>query len=165
MDENLIYKSWKLLTPDLRYLRQERWEVIKETILIYNLKTVIEFGSGISTILFSNLNLNILSFETSLNYIAFMANLCPKAVIIFWNNKSLALRGNFDLALVDGTLPRDLQLDISIKRASFIAIDDYTDDIKDSLSPKLTNLKRIDKNTTPLAMFDNRQQVTGLIEN
>ena len=165
MDENLIYKTWKLLTPDLRYLRQDRWEVIKETILTYNLKTIIEFGSGISTILFSNLNLNILSFETNLNYIAFMANLCPKATIIFWNNKSLALRGNFDLALVDGILPRDLQLDISIKRASFIAVDDYTDDIKDSLSPKLTNLKRIDKNTTPLAIFDNRQQVTSLIKN
>ena len=164
MDENLIYKTWKLLTPDLRYLRQERWEVIKETILVYNLKTVIEFGSGISTILFSNLNLNILSFETNLNYIAFMANLCPKAIIIFWNNKSLALRGNFDLALVDGILPRDLQLDISIKRASFIAIDDYTDDIKESLSPKLTNLKRIDKDTTPLAIFDNRQQTTSLIK-
>ena len=151
--DNLIYKEWRSLTPDLRYLRLKRWKVIKKVILNYNLKTVLEFGSGISTILFANLGMQVISFETSPKFMHFVSNLCQEVPIIHWNNKKLWLSGRFDLALVDGILPRDRQLEISIKHAKFIAVDDYIGELRDELSTTLTNLERIDEGSTPLAIF------------
>lgn len=157
MNDRLIYKAWKASTSDLRYLRPNRWKVIKDVILKYNLKSVIEFGSGVSTILFDNLGMHILSFETRLPYMKFVTDLCPRVPIIHWDNVSLSIRGQFDLALVDGDLPRTTQLDISLKRADFIAIDDFIGQTKSQMMPSLEHLERLDKEETILAMFDNRK--------
>ena len=102
-----IYKKWRSLTTDHRYLRPLRWKEIKKVILENDLKSVLEFGSGVSTMLFSSLNMKVYSFDTNLEYAKFVRSLCPNVSITLWDNVHLSLNGHFDIALIDGALPRN----------------------------------------------------------
>lgn len=125
MNDREIYTLWTSKTSDLRYLRPRRWNYIKQFILKNNIKSVIEFGSGVSTLLFANLNLDVLSLETDLHYMDFVRSLCsPKVIFKSWNNKYLCLQGSFDLSLVDGILPRAPQIKYAVEFSKFIIVDD-----------------------------------------
>ena len=150
MTDREIYKLWRSKTSDLRYFRPKRWDELKKVIIEQGVKSVLEFGSGVSTFLFDNINLKVVSFETDPKYMEFVKSLCsPKVTFKLWDNKSATINDFYDLALVDGVLPRTHQLEIALKHAKFIAIDDF----KDSLLRKLTNYERIDSRSTILAVF------------
>ena len=150
MTDKEIYSLWLSKSPDLRYLRPRRWDDIKKVIIEYGIKSVLEFGSGVSTLLFDNMNLRIVSYETDSNYMEFTKSLCsPNVVFKLWDNKSVLIDDFYCLALVDGILPRTYQLEIALKHAKFIAVDDF----KDSPLYEPISYERIDSRSTVLAIF------------
>ena len=141
-------------TSDLRYLRPKRWSRLKRFIFKNSVKSVIEFGSGVSTLLFDSLNLNILSFETNKVYMDFVGKLCTEKVKFkLWDNKLLNIQESFDLSLVDGILPRTQQLKYAIKHSKFVAIDDYIVNNEKQIDLLLSNFTRIDLSAAPLGIF------------
>ena len=90
MDKKAIYKLWRTNSNDHRYLRPNRWDEIKEVIDTYNPKEILEFGAGVSTILFSSMGINLTSLETDKDYLSFVKSLCPNKVnyIIRINTKN-----------------------------------------------------------------------------
>ena len=149
-----IYNLWHSKTSDHRYLRPKRWSRLKRFINKNNIKSVIEFGSGMSTLLFNSLNLNILSLETDKSYIDFVSKLCTvKVRFKLWDNKSLNIQESFDLSLVDGILPRVQQLKYAIKHSKFVAIDDYIANDEKEIDLLLSNFTRVDLSAAPLGIF------------
>jgi hypothetical protein len=105
--------------------------------------------------LFDSLRLKVLSFETDFEYLKLITPYCSSDItFVSWDNLSTKIRGRFDLALVDGALPRRRQLELAILTSNIIAIDDYEDEeIKKELSVYLNNFERIDDMSTVLAIF------------
>lgn len=152
-----IYKLWFANTKDLRYLRPKRWDQLKELIQSQRITSVLEFGSGVSTLLFENLGMKVVSYETDHNFIDFVSKLSTDSTkFIFWDNNNAWPKGKFDLSFVDGILPRTDQLRIALKHAPFIAIDDFQGRNRREFLPLLTNSKRIDDQSTTLAIFKQR---------
>lgn len=152
-----IYQLWFANTKDLRYLRPRRWNQLKELIQSQRITSILEFGSGISTLLFENLGMKVTSYETDQEFLNFVSKLSTNSTqFIFWDNKNAWPKGKFDLALVDGILPRFHQLRVSLKHAPFIAIDDFQGRNRREFLPLLTNSKRIDDQSTTLAIFKQR---------
>lgn len=149
MTSKEIYKLWLSNTEDHRYLRPKRWDVLKQAIFDHKVETVLEFGSGVSTILLASLGLKITSYETDPDYMAFVALLCPSQSNVtfhYWNNLTVPLLDNhYDLAIVDGTLPRIAQLALSTRRTNLLALDDYAGRTKNIYADHLTNFKRANK--------------------
>jgi len=150
MTDKEIYDLWLSKFKDLRYLRPRRWKHLKDFIQKNSIKSVIEFGSGVSTLLLDSLNLDILSLETNKFYMGKVHSLCSSRVRFkLWNNMSLDIQESFDLSLVDGILPRLDQIEYAMKHSRFIVIDDYI-----AKSNKLlTGYKRVDLSSAPLGIF------------
>ena len=156
MTDSEIYKLWLSRVSDNRHLRYKRWVEIRKVIEENNIKSVLEFGSGVSTLLFSNLGLRLFSLETDLKYMSFVRDLCANKVhFIYWDGTTVPMKAPFDLCLVDGALPRLPQLLHALKKSSFIAVDDYVGAQKRQFEPHLANLERIDSGETILAVFKN----------
>jgi hypothetical protein len=154
MTEKEIYKLWLVKVPGLRYLRLDRWEEIKKVIFDQNVSSVLEFGSGVSTLLFDNLGLKVLSYETDPKYLRSVEPLCsPGVTFKLWNNCLAVITDYYDLALIDGILPRTTQFEESLKHANIIVIDDFDEELKNLFLPKLASYKRIDSQSTVLAIF------------
>lgn len=153
MKDSEIYNLWQANVQDHRCLRRRRWDQLKKLIIEEKLHSVLEFGTGISTILFSNLKMRVVSFETDPIYLKSITYLLSGAHIRLWNNKNLAISQKFDLALVDGELPRNKQLEIALKSARFVAIDDYVTRLKNQLKDQLEGFTRLDDESTFLAIF------------
>jgi hypothetical protein len=72
-----------------------------------------------------------------------------------WNNLNPLPKplGTYGLALVDGAEPRDIQLAYSIKYSVYVAIDDYKSLSKERFEPFMSPYKRLDDESTSLAIF------------
>ena len=155
MTDREIYNLWLSKTSDLRYLRPRRWEELKKIITNRKVSSVLEFGSGVSTLLFGNFGLKVLSLETDPIYIEFVRSLCPKNVsLLLWNNRSAQIFKRYDLALVDGILPRTYQLKLALKHADVVAIDDFNE------GPRLqipSGYNCISQGSTTLTVFERRR--------
>lgn len=150
-----IYDIWKRLSADHRYLRPKRWNEIEKIVLDNKVETVLEFGAGISSLLFSDLGLKVTSFETDEKYLDFVRNLCANEVDFrLWDNETPPELGVYDLALVDGCLPRRLQLRLALKHAGIVAIDDFAGAMAKRMTPMIRGLKRLDSQTTIMAIFE-----------
>jgi len=156
-DERLVYKKFvKDTKGDHRYLRGDRWIEIKRIITTYKLKKALEFGSGISTILFPLNGLSLVSCETDEKYMEFVRTLAaPTVDFRLWDNLVSPLRHDerFDIGLVDGILPRNKQAELAIKHCRFVVLDDSVRDIKRSLWALFTPYKRVDLETTIVSIF------------
>ena len=82
------------ITPD-------DWQMIKDAIELYNINSVVEFGSGVSTKLLSEMDVDVLSFETSMEQIESSSRATPNAVIRPWDGKSIP-KIDGDMAFIDG---------------------------------------------------------------
>lgn len=157
MDEKLIYKKFiKATSEDPRYLRPDRWREIVAILNKYKLKSALEFGAGVSTMLFKHHGLSVVSCETDLVYMKFVKDLVGNNVDFrSWDNETSPIHDNerFDLGLVDGCLPRNRQAEIAIKCCRFVALDDSVRDIKRSLWSLLSPFERVDKETTIISIF------------
>jgi hypothetical protein len=147
-----IYTQWPF---KVRFLRRELWDQLKKQIVLHQITSVLEFGSGISTILFNNFGLDAVSYDTNPVYqlIVKRFNLANVEFRI-WNNVSADIEGYFGLALVDGILPRANQFSYALKHARYVAIDDFTDEeSSQELIPLTEGCLRIDSGNTRLAIF------------
>ena len=79
------------------------WDFIRETILKYEVKTVLEFGAGLSTLLMNDLA-KVTSYETMQPWIDKIKALRPDADIKQWDGKVIEVDPlvHFDMAFVDG---------------------------------------------------------------
>ncbi|HDY87260.1 MAG TPA: hypothetical protein ENH82_03985 [bacterium] len=77
------------------------WTVLQNFIKEHNIKSIVEFGAGISTQLFDNLGIKIISFETEKRWADKIAKKAPNANIVLWDGKTdPEISG--DLAFIDG---------------------------------------------------------------
>lgn len=156
MNDRGIYKNYLNFFPGNRHLRHKRWNEVKKVILDYKVETVLEFGCGVSTWLFHNLGLYIVTLETDYNFLEAVTSHCSSRVEpILWDNVYYKSPNTYDLSLIDGILPREPQLSIALECSSILCIDDFAGRIKNSFEPKLSHLERIDSGETIMAIFKN----------
>jgi len=82
-------------------ITSEDWDIIKTIVGSHGVKQVVEFGSGVSTQLFREVGVNVLSFETNMEQIEVSEKLAPGAVIRPWDGKSIPVIEG-DMAFIDG---------------------------------------------------------------
>lgn len=150
-----IYRIYLEATNnDHRYLRPRRWAEVARVISRHKLNTVLEFGAGVSSLLFDNLNLKVDSYETDADFMDLVSGMCSNNVTFhYWDNKNTPSLKNYDLALVDGALPRNLQLELAIKHADFVAVDDCTGHVKERVLARMSEFERLDNNQTFMTIF------------
>jgi len=159
MQDREIYKLWLSKVKDHRYLRPPRWEELKKVLLKYGVKNVLEFGSGVSTLLMSNLGIRVVSFETDPFYLEFVQGLKPARVIFkLHNNVDINISGRFDLAFIDGTLPRKPQLQASLPLTDLIAIDDFGPKYRREFTELLSGYTRLNPSSPLMAIFKSVQK-------
>lgn len=105
------------------------WNFIEKAIDQYNVKTVIEFGSGLSTLLFMKKGLKVISFETSKQWIETVKKINPECDIREWDGKSpIDFKGEkFDMAFIDGPTGgnnREFSTKTSTENANIVVIHD-----------------------------------------
>jgi glycosyltransferase involved in cell wall biosynthesis len=108
-------------------IKQDDWDLIKGIVESNKIKSVLEFGTGLSTMLFQSMNLDIVSVDTDREYLTKLDCLFSNGLDVrLWNNKDdIDFNGNrFDLALVDGDLPRDKQCKIAKSVADIVVVHD-----------------------------------------
>lgn len=157
MEYQKIYREWLSKTHEPqhpRHLREPRWLELIKVINNYQVKSVLEFGSGISTILFSKMGLKVLSMETDDAYMRYVASYnLPNVTFQLHNNKEINIEDHFDLALVDGILPREPQLKVALEHAKIVAIDDFGPKYRLPLLPLVANYKRLTPRANLMAIF------------
>ena len=107
------------------------WEFLRKTCDQYDVKTVMEFGPGLSSFLLTDRGMGVVSFETRDNW---MESLIGKGAsdkfdLHAWNGKVLNLGDDvhFDLAIVDGPPggpSREMSTKIASERADIVLVHD-----------------------------------------
>ena len=107
-------------------IHAKEWEIIANAIVKYEMKSVLEFGSGFSTKLFCDAGLEVTSMETDETWAKKVRKEVPKAKIIVWDNKEMPhyIGNDYDLSLVDGAWPRIEQLKQAMQRSKRLFIHD-----------------------------------------
>ena len=152
MTDEEIYKSWPY---KIRFLRYECWKLIKKYLIEKEITSVIEFGSGISTILFNSFGIDLVSYETDPIYLREIKSYnLANVEFRLWDNSITNVGKTFGLSLVDGAMPRTNQLKYAIAHSRYIAIDDFNDEnSSELLYPMVKDLKRLDDEKIKLAIF------------
>ena len=105
------------------------WMFILGVIRNYNIKSVLEFGTGLSTLLFNDLGMKIVTFETNVNWITKVQEINSMCDIREWDGKKVNLEEftEFDLAFVDGPpggSSREFSTKIASENAKIIIVHD-----------------------------------------
>lgn len=149
-----VYKNWLSKVRDNRYLRPQRWAELAKVVDQYRVKQVIEFGCGVSTLLFGYRGILVDTYETDPFYMEFVQALnAPNATFHLHNNVTIDVQGQYDLALVDGILPRRPQLEAVLGHTNLIAIDDFGPLYRRELVPLLGNHTRLNPDSQLMAIF------------
>ena len=101
--------------------------MLKETIKKYDIKTVLEFGCGQTTILFQSLNLDYLSLEEDQGWIDTLRTYNIK----LWNKQKISFDKKFDLSFIDGpqeSQNREISFIIAKDISEFIVVHDAAND-------------------------------------
>lgn len=163
MTDREIYKLWLSKTNDHRYFRPNKWKQLKAFLVDNKVKTVIEFGSGVSTLLFSNFGCKITSYETDSVYQNFVRAFSPKnTTFIISDNYNFKVSSTYDLAFIDGIDPRLPQLEQATKCSNYVAIDDLGKTYKKRFSSILDSLTRLNSEGQMLGIFKVGQNPTNL---
>lgn len=83
-------------------LTDRDWNFIHETIKKYNVKSVLEFGAGLSTLLLNDELKDVVTYEDKQGWIDKVRSLNPKCDVRLWDRATITLEKRFDLAFVDG---------------------------------------------------------------
>ena len=103
------------------------WDLISDIIAEYNVKSILEFGSGLSTLLFNEKNMKVISYEDKQPYIDEIKLKNNKCDVRLWDRKSIDTDEHFDLAFVDGPLGginREHSIRIASELAKIVIIHD-----------------------------------------
>ena len=152
MTDAEIYAAWPYR---IRFLRQECWDLVKSYIIAHEITSVLEFGSGISSILLNNLGVDVVFYETDPVYLRKIKSYnLANVEFRLWNNYTANINQVFGLSLVDGAMPRMNQLYYAMKHSRYIAIDDFSDkNSSEALYPMVKGLTRLDDKKIKLAIF------------
>jgi len=123
------------MPPDLKFggasITDRDWEFMKGVIEKYKIKTVLEFGAGLSTILMSEKVSKIDTFEINNNAINKIHKLTkPPSTIKLWDGKKIRQSEpleKYDLAFVDGPSggeSREFSTQIASEHANIVIIHD-----------------------------------------
>lgn len=83
-------------------LTERDWEFILGTLKKHNVKSVLEFGTGLSTLLFQEAGVKTLTYETHAGWIDKVKKINPKCHIELWDGINIPRHMFFDFAFVDG---------------------------------------------------------------
>lgn len=103
------------------------WEFLKDTIEKNNIKTVLEFGAGLSTLMLNDLGLKVTTYEDSQGWIDKIKAINPNYDVRLWDGKTLELTDKFDFAFVDGPsggVNREIATKIASEVANIIVVHD-----------------------------------------
>jgi len=103
------------------------WDFMKFVFQKYEIKTVLEFGSGLSTLLMNDVGLKVKTYETNQGWIDKLKGIKPEIDIELWDGKTDFPRGSYDLAFVDGPAggwSRDLSTKIGAESARVVLVHD-----------------------------------------
>jgi len=106
-----------------RAIRPRDWTALEGIVSNYNIKTVIEFGLGLSTLCLENMGCRVISLETNKEYTEKIRPLYKDTTIKFWNGKNINLNGQVDMAFVDGPNNRLNQVAAVLDHTKIIMID------------------------------------------
>lgn len=104
----------------------EDWKFIRESIEKYKVKRILEFGSGLSTILLNELT-SVVSFETFEGVIKRMKAIDANYDIRLWDGKQSDITEHFDLVFVDGPYAgesREFSMKIASELADIVIVHD-----------------------------------------
>jgi len=114
-------------------LTDRDWAFISGTILKYKIKSVLEFGAGLSTLLFNDLGVKTTTFETKDGWINKIKEIMPKCDIQLWDGRKFVMEDTkkqrviYGLAFVDGPagdLARDVSTEVASMFANFVIVHD-----------------------------------------
>lgn len=87
-------------------LTERDWEFMQGIIEENNVKTVLEFGAGLSTLLLNDLGLDVITLEDKPGWIDKIKSINPNCNIVQWDGvnvpEDIEINFKFDLAFVDG---------------------------------------------------------------
>lgn len=140
-----VLNALSMITDTKRSIRNDDWDLIEGVIKENDVKTVLEFGSGISTLMFERAGLAVDSLETNEDFMNKIASRSHGTVNFkLWDNddgKVLSLCSDgvgtykhYDFALVDGDNPRAYQLFNARRYADIIAVHDWRQQKLDTMS-------------------------------
>ncbi len=110
-------------------LTQEDWDFIKNTIKENNVKTVLEFGAGLSTLLLNELPIKTVTYETYDGWIDKIKKLNPNCDVRLWDGKAIDNVEKADLVFVDGPASganREFSTKIASEVSDLIIVHDAT---------------------------------------
>ena len=102
---------------------------LKNVIEAYNVKRVLEFGAGVSTILLNDLGVAVTTYETDFSYIDRIKKINPNLDIRHWDGQTIPDDRRFDLVFVDGPSggnTREPSTRIAVEKASIVVVHDGT---------------------------------------
>src|SRR4030042_146958 len=105
---------------------EKDWEFMSGTIAKYSVKSVLEFGSGLSTLLMHDAGLALTTYETEQAWIDKLLKIEPALTINLWDRKELTPQ-RFDMAFVDGPAggqSRELSTKTGVESADVVIIHD-----------------------------------------
>ena len=144
-------------------MRLNRWLVVLDVLEKYGVGSVLEFGSGLSTLLFEKLGVSVVSLETDGGYLRWVKSRSRgDAKFVLWDNKNFPLKiQQFDMVLVDGDVPRRSQAETAKKCSDVVCMDDWGwGSDQSGWSTKgcgdlFEDWRRVDNCSTILAVFKN----------
>ena len=107
-------------------LTERDWEFISQTIDDNKVESVLEFGAGLSTLLFNDKLKNVVTYEDKQGWIDKL-NKLKKCNIQLWDGESISTDEQFDLAFVDGPagdISREQSTKIASERAKIVIVHD-----------------------------------------
>lgn len=81
---------------------EEDWLFLKKIIDDYNVKSIVEFGAGLSTLIFNEMGFKVTTYENSPEWIEQVKKMNPKCDIRLWDGVTCDVEGTYDLVFVDG---------------------------------------------------------------
>ena len=107
-------------------LTERDWEFICATIDKYKVGSVLEFGAGLSTLLFNDKLKNVVTYEDKQGWIDKLQKI-KKCNIQLWNGKDFSNDEEFDMAFVDGPagdIGREISTKIASEKAKIVIVHD-----------------------------------------
>ncbi len=83
-------------------IHKKDWDFIEKIIDENNVKTVLEFGCGLSTLLLLKKGIKVISYDTTQKWIDKIKAINPHCDIRLWDGINLDINEKFDLVFVDG---------------------------------------------------------------
>ena len=121
--DSALSRYTDIFGPNPKAIKKQDWEILRQTIDTYGVKTAIEFGAGLSTMLFEEMGIKTTSYETEQLYIKKLQPLL-RTKVYQWDNKKDLKPKKVDLAFIDGELPRDKQAEIARQVADIVIVHD-----------------------------------------